>query len=260
VLTYDGELDLNAIAPDLPVVRIREFRCNEGAVSDGAEIGAIVGEPGAGLMISPAGGCTFGLAYRSSTGTPLSLSTSPRGYLLGQGARAASGVTLACASVVVHAPTAVSGVLETQGVELECFAIRPDESVASVVAVPVNGEYAAWVASVTASTGVAGRFVVEWVRDFSFQFLNISDEGRPATDGVYATEIELNGDQLTVGATSLVSSSTKPEDQPAEPWVPSDEEKARFGPHMVLPDGPDGGPALISDGVADAGSTPDGGI
>jgi len=54
----------------------------------------------------------------------------------------------------------------------------------------------------------ASTYRVVWIRDFSFQFMNMSDAGRPATDGTYETTFTLQGQKLIVGATTKSADTT----------------------------------------------------
>ena len=91
-------------------------------------------------------------------------------------------------------------------------------------------------------------FQVVWIRDFSFQFLNLHNEDRPAEDGVYSTVFSVVDGVVVVGQTTKIGDEGVHADD-AEPdagWEPTEEEKLALSEHIDFSDGdcppPDGCP------------------
>jgi hypothetical protein len=57
----------------------------------------------------------------------------------------------------------------------------------STLAVPPATDWAAWGREFKPHPTRANAYVLEWAYDFTFQFFNMSDNGRPSTDGLYET-------------------------------------------------------------------------
>jgi hypothetical protein len=106
-------------------------------------------------------------------------------------------------------------------------------------------EWAAWVLGVSPVAGSAS-FEVGYIRDFSFQFLNLSNLGRPATDGIYKARFVLESSQARLELTSRVSEVVPPKRVRQEPWDPTTEQKQRFGKYMSFEEGSCPAPAGCS--------------
>jgi hypothetical protein len=52
--------------------------------------------------------------------------------------------------------------------------------------------YAAWVTAVDVNLQNPSGYMVSWMRDSTFQFLNLSNEGRPGTDGAYQSRFTMD--------------------------------------------------------------------
>jgi hypothetical protein len=143
--------------------------------------------------------CMFDLVYREGEQMQR-LSASPAGYLLAAGVENA-GTRVICASRIEHQAADDGGEpdeegmhlqRETTGVGLECFTWRNGAWSAPQVVIEPNLDFAPWVNAVDALDG--GSFQVRYDRDFSFQFLNLTDAGRPEEDGSYTVTLRLGDD------------------------------------------------------------------
>jgi hypothetical protein len=102
----------------------------------------------------------------------------------------------------------------------------------------VTSQYAAWVDSITPVGDTQDQWSVGWKRDFSFQFLNISDAGRPPSDGAYATALGFDGEVLVAGVTTKLSDSILGEPPTASAWSPSVEERGMLDGLFDIQNGP----------------------
>lgn len=205
-----GDLPSLSAPTELPIAVSRAFHCNQAAVGASLPIADVAGAPGEALVIAPAGAspCTFHLAHRSDAGVDTPLSSSPGGFLLGAAA-SLGGVTMACVSDVVHqpAPGASPTAREVVEVPIRCWANAGAGWTLALDAVPGTSQAAAWVHSLEAVPNTSGAFTLSFVRDSTFQFLNLSDFGRPASDGLHAVPLSLGGNAVLAGAATQVSSS-----------------------------------------------------
>jgi len=217
------------------LVPVLEFTCLANAVSDSLTVANLEGAANEALIIRPNGApCQFDLLHRTDT-TETLLSDAPGGYLLAVALRSPSGVRVACASDVDHRATADSGQRHIEAVPIRCWA-GTDSFTASVVAVAPDSAWAAWPRELKVHPTLSGVWVLTWARDFSFQFFNMSDQGRPATDGVYETLLTWDGATLSAGATNQLSATSNPfEGGEMVDWVPTEAEVAALGD--LLPSG-----------------------
>lgn len=208
-----------------PVTPLREFRCRAELVTGETVIEEVEGAAGEAVAIVPTGpDCNYDLIYRAGTGTA-PLSAQPSGYLFAGATRFPDGVRLVCASELHHAVSAGIGTMDQ--VPIRCWASATTSGFAAAVAVEGSSEYAAWVRALKPHPMRSGAYVLEWTRDFSFQFLNMGDTGRPATDGVYETVLVWSGSTLTAEAPVKISDKTSPFDgTTVDPFTPTAEEAA----------------------------------
>lgn len=230
---YYQEAPPEADENEVPVTVVREFICDPEAVGSQMPVADTVGAPGEGVVIEPgAAPCSFTLVYQAGASRSV-LSSAPSGFLLTAARKFSDGVRAVCASEVVHRDVG-SGRREVDEVLLHCWTSATASFTATTVAVKPDGAWAAWIHGLEPIPGRTGAFYALWARDFSFQFMNMSDQGRPETDGIYRTELFFDGGALTVGATTKVSSRTNPfAGTTARPWVPTPEdleEFQRYGP------------------------------
>lgn len=215
---------------EITVERIREFVCDMSAIGNQADIAMVEnGEMGEAVFIRPADQeCRFHLLHRSGSGSETQLTSSPGGYQIAQAAVLDNnGLRAICASDAEH--TAVTdgepNERRVQTVAIHCWVGDTGSFKPGVTVVGKDPEYAAWIARVEAHPKEVSTYRVVWVRDFSFQFLNMSDAGRPETDGTYETTFTLQGKKLVVGATTKLADTTMYGSTVTfEPWEPTPEE------------------------------------
>lgn len=240
VFTTVGPLDPPATG-ELPVSPLRRFTCNAGAVSNAEPIADVAGTTDEALIIKPVGApCAFDLVYRAGTNdSPLSVQ--PAAYLIAVSRRFVDGVRVACASEVIHTPTPGSATEREVGdVNIRCWASATTSFTATTLAVQGGSDWAAWARALEPSATQSGVYKLTWARDFTFQFLNMSDQGRPSTDGVYEVELTWNGTTLVAGPTVKVSSRTNPfAGAPPGEWIPTAQEVRELG--GIIPFAPDSG-------------------
>lgn len=208
-------------APDV-IVPVKGFTCERDAVgSSGHDFHDVAGRPGDRLALRPAQGpCQFDLLLRAASGAESVLSLRSGGFLIAASSSAPGGGAAICVSNIVHSPDskhAEEGVHEIHGVSIECAVERAGVWSPLATIVPPEGSAAAWVGGLR----VAGDslYAVGWVRDFSFQLLNLDNAGRPPDDGVYETTFAVEQGTVTVGATQkLRDHVVAPSDVVAEPW------------------------------------------
>jgi hypothetical protein len=209
---------------ELSIEPVREFECLD--VPGGTMVvdDALPGSPGSVLELLAIGGpCRFHLVHRDGGGRETQLSTTPGGYLLTAGAGGDDGSAIVCASNIAHRAIAGS-VHAIDAVTIECAARTGGRFGRLLPVVVPDGAWAAWPREVRAAGG--GRFVLRYARDFSFQFLNMSDRGRPPEDGLYEIELVATGDRLTaIAPAAMVDGRQNPlRDTEVVSWTPTSEE------------------------------------
>jgi hypothetical protein len=188
---------------ELPVERVRGFNCRADQVTAETTIADVDGTTDEHVVIVPdVAPCNYQLKYRA--GAALSaLSETASGFLIAAAAHLADGNRVVCASEIHHHATG-GGSAEIDSVPIRCWA-SGTTVFTGIVAVEGSSDYAAWVRTVAAHPTRAGAYVVTWARDFSFQFLNNSDLGRPSTDGEYETVLTWDGTTLSAEPTTKKS-------------------------------------------------------
>ena len=224
----------------------RNFDCHTERVEAEAWLQDVEGAPGEALVIRPAGQpCSFQLVHLAgSVGSPLS--TQPTGYLVAAARRFADGVRVICASELRSSQVGTSSITrQVDDVSIRCWASATTSFQTTVLAVTAGADWAAWVRSLEPSTMQSGVYFLTWARDFTFQFLNMGERGRPPSDGLYQTVLTWNGTSLVAGAAAQASPLSNPFSvTPIESWTPTADEVTRFSPYFEFePDGgADGGP------------------
>jgi hypothetical protein len=225
---------------------IRNFDCYTERVEAEAWLQDFEGAPGEALVIRPAGQpCSFHLVHLAGT-VSSPLSSQPTGYLVTTARRFADGVRVVCASELRSSQVGRSSITrQVDDVSIRCWASATTSFQTTVMAVTAGPDWAAWVRSLEPSTTQSGVYVLTWARDFSFQFLNMGERGRPTTDGLYQTVLTWSGTSLIAGAATQTSTLSNPfSGTPITTWTPTADEVTRFSPYFEFePDaGPDGGP------------------
>lgn len=203
--------DLESPPPRTGLEVVREFTCVPPSSNDDDVLFSLEGRSTESVAIRPQGSnCQFALILKRPS-RDLVLTNRPGGYLLGV-SDGQPGRGALCVSNIVHGiDTAASNVASTsmahriQRVDLECSVeLAADQWSPLFTIVQGGSDFAAWPSWVTFDDS-RKQWVAGWVRDFSFQFLNISDRGRPETDGVYETSFTISQEQLVLGATRKVA-------------------------------------------------------
>jgi len=241
-----GELYL--IPPPPLVVPVKEFLCVPDAVAGTVDVADVAGIPGATVAIEPNGLCTFDLVFRRGPGerAVLSSSDSPGGYLLAVGGVSPSGRAVVCASNIRHgmsedASRGAAGRVHStiDSVSLEC-AVEGDEGFGPLTTVvEPDGDWAAWAMGLEEANDGSGAFRVLWMRDFSFQFLNLNNRGRPETDGIYATTFETDEEGAPVALTveKLMDGVMGEDAVVGEAWEPTPAELEEMGEFIKVDEG-----------------------
>jgi hypothetical protein len=195
------------------------------------------------VVIVSDGDCLYDLVYRTNS-EDIPLSDDPGGYILASAKRFTEpDATLICASDVLHLPGSEEpNERLVQSVVVRCwarlgaapFVALPDAVVPEGANSGDSSEHAAWIDDVSF---LDGTYRVHWLRDFSFQFLNMSDVGRPATDGAYRTELSFDGSTLTAGATTQESGSVLGPPPETGEWTPGPDEKTMADGLFNITDG-----------------------
>ena len=203
-----------------PLTVSRGFQCDEEGLSASE---SLYDKDGYRLAIQPAGDpCKFDLVLYAPGYDGVLLSAEPSGYLFGFATPTADGVAV-CASRIDHADTDAGH--QMQRVTIECGLQGPAPIPLTPVVSADKDDWAAWILGLEPSnSGVT----LAYARDFSFQFMNLKDAGRPAEDGWYKVELT-SGDGWTVAEPTKTSASVNPFAQPSasssvEGWHPTAEE------------------------------------
>jgi hypothetical protein len=211
-----------------PLEVVREFTCRPENVPTETIFEDVEGTANEHLAIVPQGDlCNYQLVYKIDAQTS-TLSTEPSGYVLGAATRFSDGARVVCSSALEHHEFGAQGRFrQIDRVPIRCWASSTTTFGAPLVAVAGSPDYAAWVRKLSPHPTRSGAYVLEWSHDFSFQFFNMSDNGRPATDGVYETVLTFDGTTLAAEPAVKTSDRTNPmAGGTYEPFTPSDEEKA----------------------------------
>jgi hypothetical protein len=239
------------LASDLAVDRL--FDCTMDGVDDAVPMGTVADLEGAFFSLRPADGpCSFDLVFNDGAGVQTVISQSPAGYLFPAGKRLPSGDVVACVNVIQHqAREPESTQRHIQRVSIACTRQTAGTWDPMVPIVVPDGPWAAWLhpksfGNPAAIPGDDGndQFPVMYARDFSFQFLNTIDTGRPGTDGYYRQNLELRDGRLgrlgpAERVTSIGEGSVGPENADGT-WEPTEAEIAEFEAFIEqLPDAPE---------------------
>jgi hypothetical protein len=224
-----GPIDPSTIT-ELEVEVQRGFTCNPAAVGPAMKVADVEGAPGEELVIKPAGAdCRFHLVHRTGE-QESAVSAQGAGYLVAVARRFADGVRVICASEVEHHAGGTGALREVDSVPVRCWASASTSFSVSTVAVPPATDWAAWVRELKPHPTRANAYVLEWAHDFTFQFFNMSDKGRPSTDGLYETVLVWSGTSLTPEPAAKTGARLNPYDgQATRPWTPTPEEMSEFG-------------------------------
>ena len=239
------------VAPK-PLEVVREFTCDPAAIPGDTAVSDVQNLPGATVDIRPLADedeqCSYHLVFRDVDGamTQLSPPDDPGGYLLAIAGQSPAGHVMTCASDIDH-DLDPEGASATRGeqprrindVGIDCAVRSGDAWTPLSRVIEPDGDWAAWVVGLEAANDGSPTFRVLWIRDFSFQFLNLSDAGRTVGDGIYATLVSVDAEgEIEVGPTELVSERIVPEEAHEHGgWDPTDAELQELDGYVVKDDG-----------------------
>lgn len=196
------------------VTTSHEFTCDTTAVTADTVLRELGGGAGA-LVLRPTGDpCRYHLLHRAGDGQDRVLSHEPGMYFVTAvltGASSDGPSIVVCATDLAHNPSDAASTSDNRvqrviaGATLSCAAQSAGQWSATRTLVDGGDAFAAWAYDVEAAP--SGGFVVRWVRDSTFQYLNLANTGRPTTDGVYETTFELGADGAPL-ARDTVQTST----------------------------------------------------
>ncbi|MEE2643442.1 MAG: hypothetical protein VYD19_00790, partial [Myxococcota bacterium] len=229
-------------AVDTPLVPDRSFECQLDSVNDLVPVGSVAGEEGSFLALHPADrACNFHIVYQKEGAEKVRLTERPGGYLFLAGRRINPEEMVVCASNISHQEESPgSSQRRIERVTIDCFHQRDGRWGPAVPIIIPDGPWAAWLQ--VSSFGIppegeneaSGRFSFRYGRDFSFQFMNTVDAGRPTSDGYYLITLDLEAALLTaaeaprrLGSIAEGSALAADAGEP-EPWDPSEEEIEAF--------------------------------
>jgi hypothetical protein len=227
---------------ELPVIQIREFECLGDQVGAGMPLMDVENGGGDTLSIRAAGDvpCKYDLLYGPAAGRPEQISMGePGGYLITAATRFSSGHTVVCASNIHHYPTGIGNQHAIDGVTVECGAHDGTTWLRLQTVLEPDGEWAPWVDAISQNEADSNQFVITYRRDFSFQFLNLSDRDRPETDGIYELRLTLRDGAFEVTGSEMTTSLQNPlRNSEATGWDPTPEEIAEYGDLIDFSGGP----------------------
>lgn len=226
---------------ELPVTVSRGFECQAANAGERMVVAQVLGGDGATVQITPTdpASCQYALVYHEADGTPHTLSEAGSGYLF-VAARKDGDITVVCASDIRHSadPARGSTGRRTDAVPIQCAA-RQGGSWSALVDVVTPTDAAAWIRGISADPETPGRYLVRYARDFSFNVLNMSDNGRPADDGIYEQAFDVGSAGVVVGTGTKVEDVSNPlAGGTFEKWEPSADDKAAMSDFIDFSDGP----------------------
>lgn len=205
-LGYDAGVEDAFVWPDAmppdPLEVVKEFSCSPEFNDLDQPVAEVAGTSDRIFIAAATEPCQFDLVYRPQTGPEVTLSPVPSGYLVVAGAD-----RVVCASPIAHGPVAAGDDQhDIYGVRLECALKATDGTwqPMQTVADP-SGAWSPWVTSVIRED--ATTYTVRYLRDFSFQFINANNEGRPPEDGTYEQTLEIRRGVLVASGPPVKVSS-----------------------------------------------------
>ena len=233
--------DKRGAAPPLEttIERHKEFTCVRDGIQGITDINDVDGRDGDVLAIEPTGtDCKFSLLYKPGGGGVVKLADEG-GYLIAVGGVAGNGQAIVCASNIAHRP-AEDGKSDVpnefphqiEEVFIECTSFDGNAWSPMVRVVEGGSEWAGWVLSLKPASD-SGRYQLRYTRDFSFQFMNIGDNGRPTDDGIYDVFLEITPQGPGIVRAQKVSELTNPPGAAtSEGWEPTQAELAEHAPYF----------------------------
>ncbi len=210
--------EMIAVGMPRTVQVLRAFTCDPDAVADGTPLlEGIDGTDTQLVLSSTTSPCNYEVGLVGAQQRVLS--TEPGGYLM-----AASAPGAICLTQVIHTPRPVGAaqtdesVADIDEVRIECTVAGADGTYGPLQPLVVpDGAWAAWLGAVEPQPG--GGFRAIWTRDSTFQFLNINDNGRNVSDGIFETAFGAGPDGIIAGAVSRMSEPGRIVVEDQEPMV-----------------------------------------
>lgn len=210
-----------------PVLRRKAFDCRPELVGAEAVLAPIAGTDDVVIIRAgdAAADCKYSVVYRGADGSEDVLSESDDSYFLTV-AMPVGDDRVVCISTMQSEAAEELGVNEISTVPILCATRLGGAWSKLAPAIEGNEEWAAWVREI--KQVAPDTFELTYARDFSFQFMNMSDVGRPASDGVYAVTMTLTDTGFDVSAPTKITDAQNPlavqgGDEPAK-WQPTEEE------------------------------------
>jgi hypothetical protein len=196
--------------------------------------------------------CVFDLVFQGPGGTETVLSNEPSGYLFSAAMQIDGGDVIVCANAIqhrAHETNSTARIIER--VSILCTRSHEGSWTPMVPVVTPDGPWAAWLhaqsfgdpSAIPGDDGI-DQFPILFARDFSFQFLNTVDTGRPGTDGYYRQNLDLSGGNIARLGTAVrvmsIGEGSVPAPDSDAVWEPTEAEIAEFEAFIdELPDPPD---------------------
>lgn len=173
------------VGEELPAIIAPEFECQPEKVGAEMQVSKVVGGPNSAVFIRPTRGaeCQFELVYRDPDGSEHIITGERDGGYLFTSAVRTQDTTVICTNNIHHTALA-AGMRHIDSVVIECAAHTPDGWTELTPVVIPDGPWAAWIRSLEAVPDSRDTFRLRYARDFSFNFFNLTDNGRPSSDGL----------------------------------------------------------------------------
>lgn len=189
-------------AAKAPLPVPRGFTCTPSAVTSDTQLLAVGTDK---IVVRPSGvACAYHLVVVSPAGEKI-LSPAPGMIVLASAVAVDANTLVVCFSNEQHSQVAGGGPLDrySDGVQVQC-AVRANGTWSPTLGLPQIVDAASWIADVQPDITNARGIVVRWLRDSKFQFLHLTPDDRPPTDGLYDTHLAISGGQLVLGTTAAV--------------------------------------------------------
>gem|GEM_PF-6752843 len=241
IVEATGEIEHLPAGEELPANLVKTFDCLPEQVGDEMVMAKVKGQDGDQIVIRPSGteACHYDLIYRSVDGAEHVLSgTDASGYLFTITQQSAGGVILVCVNNIQHHPLD-GAVHEIDEVAIDCAARVNGTWTPLQPVVTPDGPWAAWIRTVTPDEIDSNRFRVTFAHDFSYQFMNLTDNGRPEDDGLYEVVLDVTSDGIKTNEAGMVAETQNPlaGDEFSE-WNPTPQEEIDYAEFMTMGDGP----------------------
>jgi hypothetical protein len=226
---------------ELPATLQRTFNCRPDQVGQELLMATLEGSSKDRVVIRPSGGqaCHYDLIYLSENGDEHVISgKDASGYLFTRVLKTSTGVTVVCVNNIRHHPLE-GEIHEIDTVTIDCARRKQGSWTALRPMVTPDGEWAAWLRTFQEDASQSHPFRLTFTHDFSFQFMNLTDAGRPTEDGLYEVGFSVTDDGFDAEEPSLVSEFLNPvAGGKFVKWNPTEQEKIDYAEFMTMDDGP----------------------